>query len=312
MLHIILLILKIIGFLILGILALILLLLGVILFVPVRYRAEASGEDTPESISADVKMSWFFHLITWKMTYKDGESFWKFRLAWKNFRSDAEDGGDDGESEESAGAENGADSRGNDAEKAAKKPEKNIEKGIEKDAEKDVEKDGVQEEAQQKRKKERAFLKEKNQSLIDRLKKFWGKIKYTFRKICANIKTLGEKKDKIVEFVEDRTHNSAFRRVLKELRRLLRALKPKEADIWFEFGFSDPALTGYTLALLSLIWPVVGEYTRFQPDFEHKVLKGKAYVKGKIRMIHFLVLAWNLFFDANVRKTYRDVRKFKL
>lgn len=292
MLHIILLILKIIGFLILGILALILLLLGVILFVPVRYRAEASGEDTPESISADVKMSWFFHLISWKMTYKDGESFWKFRLAWKNFRSDAEDGGDDGESEESAGAENGADSRGNDAEKDAKK-------------------DGVQEEAQQKRKKEPSS-KKKNQSFIDRLKKFWGKIKYTFRKICANIKALGEKKDKIVGFVEDRTHNSAFRRVLKELRRLLRALKPKEADIWFEFGFSDPALTGYTLALLSLIWPVIGEYTRFQPDFEHKVLKGKAYVKGKIRMIHFLVLAWNLFFDANVRKTYRDVRKFKL
>ena len=43
MLHIILLILKIIGFLILGILALILLLTAVILLAPFAYRLESSG-----------------------------------------------------------------------------------------------------------------------------------------------------------------------------------------------------------------------------------------------------------------------------
>ena len=61
-----------------------------------------------------------------------------------------------------------------------------------------------------------------------------------------------------------------------------------------------------------MIYPSIGEFTRLQPDFEHKVLRGKADIKGRIRAIHALVLAWNMLLDKNVRATYRHIRNFKL
>ena len=136
--------------------------------------------------------------------------------------------------------------------------------------------------------------------------------KYTFQKFCDNIRTLEKKKDKLLSFIENETHHNAFLRAIKEIRRFLQSLKPRKADIWFEFGFEDPALTGYALALLSMIYPSIGEFTRLQPDFEHKVLRGKADIKGRIRAIHALVLAWNMLLDKNVRATYRHIRNFKL
>ena len=63
---------------------------------------------------------------------------------------------------------------------------------------------------------------------------------------------------------------------------------------------------------ISMIYPLIGEYAQIRPDFEHKVLKGSIFVKGKIRMLYALIFAWNMLWDKNVRTTYRHIRRFKL
>ena len=119
-------------------------------------------------------------------------------------------------------------------------------------------------------------------------------------------------KEKIEAFLKNETHQNAFRRVIKEIRRLLRFLRPKKADIKVEFGFNDPAHTGYLLAGISLIYPMIGEFTELQPDFEHRVLRGQGSVNGKIRFLYALVFALCIIADKNVRTTFRHIRKFKL
>ena len=88
MLHIILFILKIIGFLILGILALLLLLTAVFLLAPFVYRAEFSADDSPESIRGSIRFHWLMHLISGHVSYEDGTFTWHIRAAWKKFGSE--------------------------------------------------------------------------------------------------------------------------------------------------------------------------------------------------------------------------------
>lgn len=291
MLHIILLILKILGFLILGILAFLLLVLLIVLFDPFVYRLEASGKDTLESMKGGVRFYWFFRLLSGRVSYENGEVLWRMRIAWKKF------GSKDGEEDTAA------DHEGNGA---------HIETEDETDTRKVIAEKNQDSGKQTEKKETPQRHNKKSSSLSERFREFWGKIKYTFRKICDNIRTLEKKKDKIAAFIEDDAHHSAFLRVIKEIRRLLRALRPKKADVWLEFGFEDPALTGYTLALLSLIYPSVGEFTRLQPDFENKVFRGKVYIKGSIRAVHILTAALNMLVDKNVRTTYHHIRRFKL
>ena len=71
-------------------------------------------------------------------------------------------------------------------------------------------------------------------------------------------------------------------------------------------------MTGYVLALISMIYPFIGENAEIRPDFEHKILRGRVYVKGRIRALHAVSFALRLLLDKNVRTTYRHIRKFKL
>ena len=149
-------------------------------------------------------------------------------------------------------------------------------------------------------------------SLYERLKEFWEKIKYTFQKICDNIRSLVKKKERLTAFIQNEVHKSAFFKVIRELRRFLKTLRPRKADVCAEFGFTDPAVTGYVLALISMIYPFIGEYAEIRPDFERKILRGRVYVKGRIRALHAVSFALRLLLDKNVRTTYRHIRKFKL
>ena len=142
-------------------------------------------------------------------------------------------------------------------------------------------------------------------SIISKIKGICRRIKYTFQSICAKIKELLEKKDKLVGFIRDEAHVGAFGKAKKEVFKILRKLKPKKFLLEARFGFDDPSWTGRTYSELyftDVPWP----------DFTKKVLEGKLYAKGHIRFCHFAVMAWNLFWNRNVRRTYKDIRNFEI
>ena len=301
MIHILLLILKILGFLILGILALVVLLAVVFLISPVVYRIHVSGKDTPDSLEGSVRFHWLFRLVSGEVRYEAGELSWRFRAAWKRFES----GADENTSEKTEEAEEPEEKQ------SPQIPEKQQAASAVKEKEKiPVPKEKSKKASSSAEKKKAPQEKKKSEKIYEKIQKFLEKIKYTFQKICDKIRALKQKKDALVEFIQDEVHQNAFRRGVKEIKRLLGFLKPDQADIEVEFGFTDPAYTGYTLAAVSIFWPVIGEYTSIQPDFEHRVLRGRADVKGKIRAVYAVILAWNLVWDKNVRTTFKHVRKF--
>ena len=88
MIHILLLILKIIGWILLVILGILILLAGIFLFVPVRYRGDVLGEGEWENLFALLKFSWLCSLVKGEVSYQGGALKWKFRIAWKRFLAD--------------------------------------------------------------------------------------------------------------------------------------------------------------------------------------------------------------------------------
>lgn len=356
MLHIILVILKIFGLILLTVFAAVILILAAVLLAPARYKTSASWDGTVDSVKWRVKFHWLLHLLSGEAVYEDGVFTWKFRAAWKKFGSDSEDameenrkekkksevrtGTDEGitDMEDTGTGEDKADigtgigetdkkDAGREKDKAELsekgrdiKPLENPAGPVQKEAGTRLPEQKNKDYTSEKKEKKDGKKKDKQKDKAGKAKKsfyekicfYADKIKYTFHKIYANIKSLTDKKENLRRFLTSEVHKNAFSRAVRELKRLLRFLRPKRLEGSIEFGFSDPSHTGYVLAGVSMIYPLIGEYMDISPDFENKVFKGSVLAEGKVRAIYFVILAWNLFFDRNVRATYRHIRKFKL
>lgn len=322
--HIILLILKIIGLLLLGFLCLIILLTTFLLISPFVYSARISGSDTLESIEAEAKFHWLLNLLSGRIKYENGKINWNLRIAWKKLGDDRSFSSDTETSLSKKNNKSVLSETTTQQQKDNIKPQqesvqeckvKNIERieRLEEDHfsfQTDSEADNKGNRAL----KNKALKKEvgKKIALYERIKKFAEKIKYTFRKMCDTIKLLNEKKDKISAFVKDGIHRQAILRTIKVLKFLFRKWMPDKADLNIEFGFKDPAHTGYVLAFISLIWPFMADYTAIRADFEKKVFRGECFLSGKIRLFFAAAAAVSILLDKNVRVTFRHIRSFRL
>lgn len=307
MLHIIFLILKILGLVLLAAVGIIILLLAAFILLPARYTAAASWDGTMDSLRWRVKFHWLIHLISGEAVYENGRLIWRFRTAWKHFDSTS------GYKKTSSAA---SERIRTSAEKTAGSTEdlKDTARPVKQKPEAG-EKQKPEAEKEQKAKTQKTVSdkkKEKKISFSEKISAYWDKIKYTFKKLYDNIKALAKKKEKLRRFLTNEIHKNAFLKAVKELKRLLHRLCPEKLEGDIEFGFEDPAYTGYLLAGISLIYPMVGEFLNIRADFENKVLKGSVLAAGKLRLLYILIPAWNLFFDRNVKITYRHIKKFKL
>ena len=305
MLHIFLLILKIIGYLILGILALVLILVLFFLLSPFVYQADAAVDNSFDSLTGKIRFHWLMHLVSGEVSYREGTFTWRFRAAWKTYGSDMET--EDPNEPAEPSADKAPETYPQDS--AVKKEEKAEQKRSSNAEKEPVPMAAPAEKTADSPTKEKLSFFGK---LYARCKAVLEKIEYTFRKFCDNIKALGKKKERLSSFLNNEIHKAAFHRTVRELKRFLVFLKPDRASVDVEFGFEDPSHTGYTLAGISMIYPVIGEYTRIRPDFENKVFRADADIKGKVRVLYALVFAWNMVWDKNVRTTYRHLRRFRL
>lgn len=307
MLHIIFLILKILGLVLLAAVGIIILLLAAFILLPARYTAAASWDGTIDSLRWRVKFHWLIHIISGEAVYENGRLIWRFRTAWKHFDSTS------GYKKTSSAAPERIRTS---AEKTAGSTEdlKDTARPVKQKPEAG-EKQKPEAEKEQKAKTQKTVSdkkKEKKISFSEKISAYWDKIKYTFKKLYDNIKALAKKKEKLRRFLTNEIHKNAFLKAVKELKRLLHRLCPEKLEGDIEFGFEDPAYTGYLLAGISLIYPMAGEFLNIRADFENKVLKGSVLAAGKLRLLYILIPAWNLFFDRNVKITYRHIKKFKL
>ena len=319
MLHILFLILKIIGIILAVILGLILLVICIVLFVPICYKADLHGSGNARELTVHAKVSWLFGLIKAVFALENGKTDLSVRIAWKKF----------GDSDP---VEDKAEDRVEEKPKPEKKvvmQEKQVIQGEEKQddttnritdkavedqtekAEKSEQSAKTRPESTEKKQRKKKDRKEDSDS-ASKIEQITEKIKCTYHKFCDKINEITEKKDKITDFLTDETHKNAFLKLKNEAFHLLKKLKPKKIQGEITFGFEDPSLTGRLLAWISMIYPWIGEHTDITPDFEHRTLSGDLSIRGRLYVITPVVTAIRLILSKAVRRSFKDIRNFKL
>lgn len=308
MLHILLMILKIIGILIAVILGLLLFSLLVIVFAPLHYEIDAMRGESSDSFKVEVRGRWLYRLIAGFVCYEPESMRWQLRIAWKKMNPGSQTQQEDSPKETEESVEKSPDTSKPVVQEQKPKrvqEEPDLQKNMQR--EKPVHEEPKRIESHPKLKKKR-----KRFSRMEKWRALLRKIKFTIAKICDTIKGIGEKKEKILEFIGDETHRTAFVTLKKEALRFLRFLKPKDIRGRIHYGFEEPYDTGRALAGLSILYPFYGDNLKIQPDFEKKILEGELHIRGKLRGIYVGIVLFHLFRSKEIRTTYQHIRQFQL
>ena len=338
MFHIILLILKIIGIILLSIIGLIVLLLLIICLTPLRYEIYGQVNNSKESLAGRVKFGYFFNIINGQLVYKDGRPRYYVALFKKKLICSKKPKEEHTKEYEEQFNENATDEPVKEQEpkepvkESTKEPVKEItddikvpyEGEITEDDFKYVEKDEIKEEpvhnnstkSSEKENKERTENKKvtkqkttkQNIKKKNRLKSISEKIKTMYTSICVKIRDIKGKKEIVDTFFNDKVHRKAILKIFKEVKVLLKKLKPYNLSGKVHYGFEDPELTGKVLAGISMALPYLGNDLDVEPDFNNElVYSGNLSFKGKIKISYFVSLCiklavrksvWTLIFDA--------------
>lgn len=332
MLHVLLVILKVAGIVILSILLVLLLLLILVLFVPIRYRVYAEKKT---EVYAKASASWLFHIVHFSLYYDSSgtkqelrvfgiptdklkefiykiKSIFKFKKTKnkksKNNKTKRSSGNVRNKQSESVTFED------NQSKEINKKPmlETNKSEETEQDLlnskDNSLENEIAQKAMTKKGKKNHRFnIKTWFRSIKNKIKIFFKKIKKIFKKVILTCENANDRFNDVKLIVQDERNKMAFGVCKEQLIVVLKHIKPKKYKGDLKFGTGDPSLTGQILGILGMLMPVYKNNTHIIPDFENVILEGDIYMQGQVTLAKILLIAWKLYRDKNVKRCYKMI-----
>ena len=302
---VILLILKIIGWILLTLPALFLLIVFLVLVVPVRYRTDGSIE---ENIRVQGKMHWLLHILSFGFSYNEEGFSYTLKLFGKRIAL--------GEKLEDEEEEPDADSTDT-AVHETKAEVENILPSYSKMQRQDVSVKDAAEANEKKDSKDGTDTKEqtsivrKNIDETDSEKVSFGqRITSKFHDITNKIKgirgklaDLSGQAGKIKAALTDEHNRNSVSTIWKELKYLLKHSRFRKIDTELNFALWEPSATGQALGILAM-FPAIYQYDiGIYPDFEadKTYVKGTFLVKGHIRLVHVLISGIRLLKERDIR-----------
>lgn len=323
MIHILFMILKALGILLLVLLFLVLLIVCTVLFLPFCYRAQVLKEEEGFAcVKASGRVSWLFGAVALTASYEEqkpeaqillfGASLetWKRRLK-KIRRGEASvPRTEENETENALEAEKTAE------QKAPDQKEKQQKVTVQKEQpEQEQEPDAPKKSILERFFGRIEYLPEKLLNLASRLlQTAFRLLELPFRllekleqKIQAG-RRLKRKWESVKKFFRSKMFREALLHAKKEVLYFLKKAAPKKVTGTVRFGFDDPALTGETLGILGMIYGKLPKDLSIQPDFEQEILRGDVRMKGSFQAVTAAGIALRLFRDQNLRKTIRHFK----
>ena len=342
MLHVLLLILKIIGWILLGIIGLLLLLVMLILFCPIRYQADISYQGG-KTLQAKAKVRYL--ILSVRVLYDQSREKDKLkqeiRLLW--FRIGKKKA-EEAEREVEHLADEGFDDAWEDidvdsdmdSDDVVRKMSEKSQKYTEKTPEKPTGESGKtiteiptitlpDEEPQIFDLDDPDDLPEEEKKRTGRLKIVCLKVWEKLMKIWIFIRnhTPGKVAERVTDKIERKT--AAAKKKLRRLQkfwnlsctvktreylkkyipRTLKHILPRKVKGYVHYGMDEPYKTGQVTGYLSLLPFVYQKGLSMQPDFEQKVLELDVKLKGRIRLGYLLRIVLNI----NIWRTLKVAKK---
>ena len=306
-------VLKIIGIVLLVILALLIFILGMILFIPIRYQFAAEYEGNPK---ADVLVKWSPILLKATLNYEGDKLEYIVKmlggvvmtntnipLSWigKKFFLDDEDM----QTDMNADFDKPKQKQSKSAEAAETKASKKTgfviiddEIEFEKPINNDREIGKVSEKKQKKPK----------QSVVQKLRKKVQGIKYKVRQFIEKVKKINEKREALLKVYHHKRFDVAKKDVIAYVKTLWNIIKPKHLEGRIHFGMKDPASTGQVLGVIAMFLVWYDEFLQVEPDFENACFDGNLKGNGKIRLFPIVKLVIKIILNKNLIKVIKKVQ----
>lgn len=302
-------ILKVIGIILLVVLALILTALLCVLFVPVKYRVVGSFDNT--DIKAKAHASWLFHLFALHIEYAD-ETDGYIRLAFvKKKLFDNYEALDDDDMDEAAKTE----TEDKVSENTGDEPQ------IPADESEHITDEQAEDESTAQTHNEQRTVTDENQHIKQQTKLTHQKTykkrnkkppkkshKKQFKDKSEKIKTAI---DKLKREYSDERNKAAFSHLKKELFIILKRICPRRLKLTMVYSTGSPDTTGISLGILACFPVGYTNRWRITPDFESEkpYAKGSFDIKGHVIVISILAATLRILFDKNCRRLYNRISR---
>ena len=313
-------VLKIIGIVILVILCLLIFILGLLLFVPIRSRFAGSYR---EDVHGEAVVDWRPLLLKATVTFREKKPEYIVkllggvvmtntdrRLSWIGRRFFAFDK----EVEE-------ADVKHKNTSKKKSKKEitgvvlDDVIEGLDdvpypektrmtRDTAIDKAPDGQKTDTKEKIKKEKI----KKESIWKRLKALISNIRDKLRLWRDKLKEINRKKEDLLRVYHSKRFDVAKQDVILYVKTLWEVIRPKRLEGYVHFGLEDPANTGQLLGVLAMALPLYDDFLTIQPDFEQPCIEGNLEGNGKIRLFPVARLVVKVIFNKNLIKVTKKVQ----
>lgn len=323
MLHVLLLILKITGIVIACILGLVIIVVAAVLFVPVRYKADA---DYHGKFKAHAKMSWLGILrafvsydeelaikakalfITIYSNEQKKEKISKHRTSKKKKTKHSEENifsVNDDEAKKLTENEEKPQIKMAEAVSDTKEDTQAVKNNVE-DIKESAEslKETVSEDESKTTQNKNFFDKVKDKCFViyTKIKEIINLVKDTVKKVSGAADKLKEKVKKAKEFVTDEDNKALFHFFVEQLKTLIKVIRPKKYRINARLGFEDPATMGKVLAYISIFYGMSGVDLSLEPIFGENIKEGSIFLKGNIRIFSVLVIALRVYRNEQFKK----------
>lgn len=337
MLHIILLILKIIGIVLLCVIGLIMALLIALLFVPVRYRAQVRY--TADETFGRSSLSWLCHLVHVHMSHdgktlvyyvrlfgfllidsrkpkkekKQKEDKVKKTKKHKAKKSEIIKAPEPAEAKSEPDDTAQSDIKALQAENAEKvdeslNEEKSSDHTIDK-ADGELKAQSFEEKAKAPEEQLKSGHKKGIKGLFEKLRntflkvpRFFESLRQSLASIGEKLKNLGNKKDKLIALLTSAENRPAFFLLRQSGFKLIAHVVPTQVRGYIHFGTSDPASTGYCLGILGIFYPLYAKHLEIRPDFEHKIFETEVFIKGRIRSFTMLRIVLKIILNKDLKR----------
>ena len=302
-------ILKVIGIILLVVLALILTALLCVLFVPVKYRAVGIFDNT--DIRAKAHVSWLFHLFALHIEYAQ-ETDGYIRLAFvKKKLFDNYEALDDDDMDEAAKTETEDKVSENTADESKIPAEES-----EHVADEQTENESTAQTHNEQRTVNAENQHIKQQTKLTHQKTYKKRNKKPPKK--SHKKQFKDKSEKIKTGIDklkreysDERNKAAFLHLKKELFIILKRICPRRLKLTMVYSTGSPDTTGISLGILACFPVGYTNRWRITPDFESEnpYAKGSFDIKGDVIVISILAARLRVLFDKNCRRLYNRISR---
>lgn len=302
-------ILKIIGFVLACIVGLVIFLLLVVCFAPLRYKVNAKGENA--DIDGGASIVWIFGLAKAAVEFREKKLSYYVRIAGKRLikgvvgQDEAEALREVLQEDEVASDQKQYERISKELKKAEEKTEKIEAKKEEKRREKEEKR--LEKEAEKEEKKQEKKAQKEEQKRLDKLKS----LKERIRARIDRLKELYEKFQTIKRIWQAKATKRALKRLKVELLNILNHLKPVKISGNVNYGLDDPANTALIYGNAAPIAEGISKGKLIlTPEFYKKGIRLDLLIKGRIFLGYMLLCVVRLYFDKDVQRVIKVIRRY--